>query len=173
LTFRIVTNRPISSAVSETVAAVVAGGPETPSTRALRRYIDPLGANALDFLGRLEFDDREPGVQEQVDLLSAQGRSYLVRQSSDLMLRLKEIVADRATSEAHAPIRRSDVLVALKVDEDDLLPRPSDFPAGDLIDRPAYREIRDQITAERGPFVVHASGGVGKSSFTAWLNASG
>ncbi|MCJ1675751.1 hypothetical protein MT355_20985 [Rathayibacter sp. VKM Ac-2929] len=173
LTFRIVTNRPISSAVFETVAAVVAGGPETQSTRALRRYIVPLGDHALDFLGRLEFDDREPGVQEQVDLLSAQGRSYLVSQSSDLMLRLKEVVANRAASEAHEPIRRSDVLVALKIDEDDLLPRPSDFPADDLIDRPVYRDLRERIAAERGPFVVHAPGGVGKSSFTAWLNASG
>jgi hypothetical protein len=173
MTFRIVTNRPIAASVTASVTAVRLGGRETASTRALRRYLEPLGTDSLPFLERLEFDDTEPGVLEQVDLLSVDGGSYLVRQSSDLMLRLKEVVADRAATEGHPPIRRSDVLVALKVDENDLLPCPSDLAADGLIDRPAYIELRDRIVAEPGAYVVHASGGVGKSSFSAWLQARG
>jgi len=173
MSFRIVTNRPIAASVAATVNRVLSGGQDNPSTKALRRYIEPLRGDANIFLQQLEFDDTEVGVLEQVELLARDSGSYLVAASSDLMLRLKEVVADRASTEGHPPIRRADVLVALKVDEDDLLPAPSALEPGVLIDRVAYGVLRDRIVESAGPFVVHAAGGVGKSSFSAWLQSSG
>ncbi|GAA1815372.1 hypothetical protein [Agromyces neolithicus] len=173
MAFRIVTNRPIAASVAGTVQRLVSGGSDNPSTRALRRYIKPLGTNANAFLERLEFDDTEVGVLEQVDLLSLESSSFLVAASSDLMLRLKEVVADRASTEGHPPIRRADVLIALRVDENDLLPAPTVLDATGLIDRVAYEKLRDRIVETPGSYVVHAAGGVGKSSFSAWLHARG
>ncbi|MEW2009552.1 hypothetical protein AB0300_08795 [Microbacterium sp. NPDC078814] len=173
MTFRIVTNRPISASVSESVRAFLSGASENRSTRALRRYTSVLGPNAHAFLARLELDDAEVGALGQVDLLTRESGGFLVAASSDLMLRLKEVVADRASSEKHAPIRRSDVLVALRVDESELLPAPSALESVPLIDRAEYFRLRNRILESAGPYVVHAAGGVGKSSFSSWLGGQG
>lgn len=170
--FRIVTNRPIASSARDAVQRVAASEPANPSSRALQTYVAHLGAKASAFLERLEFDDTEVGVLEQVDALERDSGSYLVAANSDLMLRLKEVVADRASTDAHPPIRRADVLLALKVDEGDLLPVPSAFDSKGLIKRAAYKELRERIIDAPGATIVHAAGGVGKSSFSAWLAAS-
>lgn len=173
MSFRIVTNRPIAASVEEARRGFLAGTAESRSIKTLRQYVGVLGENADAFLECLEFDDAEVGAVEQVDLLTRESGGFLVASSSDLMLRLKEVVADRASSKVHAPIRRADVLVALRVDETELLPAPNTLESVPLIDRAAYMQLRDRILQSPGPYVVHAAGGVGKSSFSSWLMTQG
>lgn len=170
VSFRFVTNRHISDSARDAIARIVEGRPDNSSSRALRGYLFSLGDETITFLRRLELDDSEVSAMQQVDALNRESSTYLVTASNDLMLRLKELVANRAADINRQPIRRADVLLTLQIEEADLLPAPTYIEAQEaLIDREVYEELRTQIISNTGKCIVHAAGGVGKSSFTSWL----
>ena len=173
--FVFLTNRPMDGAVLEALADI-ASGSTVPRHREidelLKRYAASAGSNAQSFFAAFSVEAGEPDLWEQRNLLSQDLSAYLSQPDTEAALQLKELVVRRATDEGskNRSIRLYDVLRALHVTEVDLLPAPS------LISEPKQVLPRAQqadilaalLTAQR-PVVIHADGGVGKSTLSAYL----
>ncbi|MCZ8441857.1 AVAST type 3 anti-phage nuclease/ATPase Avs3a [Achromobacter xylosoxidans] len=173
--FVFLTNRPMDGAVLEALADI-ASGSTVPRHREidelLKRYAASAGSNAQSFFAAFSVEAGEPDLWEQRNLLSQDLSAYLSQPDTEAALQLKELVVRRATDEGrkNRSVRLYDVLRALHVTEVDLLPAPS------LISEPKQMLPRAQqadilaalLTAQR-PVVIHADGGVGKSTLSAYL----
>lgn len=173
--FVFLTNRPMDGAVLEALAEIAAGA-TAPRHREidelLKRYAASAGSNVRSFFSAFSVEAGEPDLWEQRNLLSQDLSAYLSEPDTEAALQLKELVTRRATDEGakDRSVRLYDVLRALRVTEIDLLPAPS------LISDPKQVLPRAQqvdilatlLTAQR-PVVIHADGGVGKSTLSAHL----
>lgn len=173
--FVFLTNRPMDGAVLEALADIAAGS-TAPRHREidelLKRYAASAGSNAQSFFAAFMVEVGEPDLWEQRNLLSQDLSAYLSEPDTEAALQLKELVTRRATDDGakDRSVRLYDVLRALRVTEVDLLPAPS------LISEPTQGIPRAQqpyiletlLTAQR-PVVIHADGGVGKSTLSAHL----
>lgn len=173
--FIFLTNRPMDGAVLEALADIAAGS-KAPRHREidnlLKRYAASAGSNLQSFFAAFSVEAGEPDLWEQRNLLSQDVSAYLSEPDTEAALQLKELVTRRATNEGakDRSVRLYDVLRALQVTEIDLLPAPS------LISEPKQVLPRAQqadilatlLTAQR-PVVIHADGGVGKSTLSAYL----
>jgi len=165
----------MDGAVLEALADI-ASGSTVPRHREidelLKRYAASAGSNAQSFFAAFSVEAGEPDLWEQRNLLSQDLSAYLSQPDTEAALQLKELVIRRATDEGskNRSVRLYDVLRALHVTEVDLLPAPS------LISEPKQVLPRAQqadilaalLTAQR-PVVIHADGGVGKSTLSAYL----
>ena len=173
--FVFLTNRPMDKAVLEALADIAAGS-TAPRNREidelLKRYAASAGSNVQRFFSAFSVEAGEPDLWEQRNLLSQDLSAYLSEPDTEAAIQLKELVTRRATDEGakDRSVRLYDVLRALRVTEIDLLPAPS------LISEPKQVLPRAQqadilatlLTAQR-PVVIHADGGVGKSTLSAHL----
>lgn len=173
--FIFLTNRLMDGAVLEALADIAAGA-TAPRHREidelLKRYATSAGSNVQSFFAAFSIEAGEPDLWEQRNLLSQDLSAYLSEPDTEAALQLKELVTRRATDEGaqDRSVRLYDVLRALRVTEIDLLPAPS------LISEPKQVLPRAQqadilatlLTAQR-PVVIHADGGVGKSTLSAHL----
>ena len=173
--FIFLTNRPMDGTVLEALADIAAGS-TAPRHREidelLRRYAASAGSNVQSFFAAFSVEAGEPDLWEQRNLLSLDLSAYLSEPDTEASLQLKELITRRATDEGakDRSVRLYDVLRALRVTEVDLLPAPS------LISEPKQVLPRAQqadilatlLTAQR-PVVIHADGGVGKSTLSAHL----
>jgi hypothetical protein len=173
--FIFLTNRPMDGAVLEALADIAAGS-TAPRHREidklLKRYAASADSDVQSFFAAFSVEAGEPDLWEQRNLLSQDLRAYLSEPDTEAALQLKELVTRRATDEGATDrsVRLYDVLRALRVTEIDLLPAPS------LISEPKQVLPRSQqadilatlLTAQR-PVVIHADGGVGKSTLSAHL----
>ncbi len=173
--FVFLTNRPIAADVLEALADLAAGAAELRHPTVdilLKRYAVSAGSSVQNFFAAFSVEVGEPDLWEQRNLLSQDLGAYLSESDSEAALQLKELVTRRATDEGakDRSIRLYDVLQALRVSENDLLPAPS------LISEPKHVLPRAQqpailatlLSAQR-PVVIHADGGVGKSTLSAHL----
>jgi len=173
--FVFLTNRPMDGVVLEALAEIAAGS-AAPRHREidklLKRYAVSAGSDAQSFFAAFSVEAGEPDLWEQRNLLSQDLSAYLSEPDTEAALQLKELVTRRATDEGakDRSVRLYDVLRALRVTEIDLVPAPS------LISEPKQVFPRTQqadilatlLTAQR-PVVIHADGGVGKSTLSAHL----
>jgi hypothetical protein len=173
--FVFLTNRPVADDVLEALADL-AEGSTTPRHRRidslLKKYGASTGSALPHFFAAFSVEAGEPDLWEQRNLLSQDLSAYLSETDTEAALQLKELVTRRATDEGakDRSIRLYDVLQALRVSEKDLLPAPS------LISEPKHVLPRAQqaailatlLSAQR-PVVIHADGGVGKSTLSAHL----
>ncbi|WP_407364232.1 ATP-binding protein (plasmid) [Pseudomonas luteola] len=173
--FVFLTNRPMDGAVLEALADIAAGS-TAPRHREidelLKRYAASAGSNVQSFFAAFSVEAGEPDLWEQRNLLSQDLSAYMSEPDTEAALQLKELVTRRASDEGakDRSVRLYDVLRALRVTEIDLLPAPS------LISEPKQVLPRAQqadilatlLTAQR-PVVIHADGGVGKSTLSAHL----
>jgi hypothetical protein len=173
--FVFLTNRPVATDVLEALVDLAAGATE-PRHRAidrlLKRYAASAASSVQNFFAAFSVEAGEPDLWEQRNLLSQDLGAYLSEPDTEAALQLKELITRRATDEGakDRSIRLYDVLQALRVSEKDLLPAPS------LISEPKHVLPRAQqaailatlLSAQR-PVVIHADGGVGKSTLSAHL----
>lgn len=173
--FVFLTNRPMAEDVLEALADLAAGS-TAPRHRQidslLKRYGASAGSGLQSFFAAFSVEAGEPDLWEQRNLLSLDLSAYLSEPDSEAALQLKELVTRRATDEGakDRSVRLYDVLQALQVSKSDLLPAPS------MISEPKHMLVRVQqpdilaalLVAQR-PVVIHADGGVGKSSLSAHL----
>src|SRR3990167_3582861 len=186
--FVFLTNRPMADDVLEALTDLAAG-----STAPRHRQIDALlkryGASAdsalQNFFAAFSVEAGEPDLWEQRNLLSQDLSAYLSETDTEAALQLKELVTRRATDEGakDRSVRLYDVLQALRVSERDLLPAPSlisepkhmlprapphprSSPTTPKPNHPAAHPppTRPALLAAQPPVVIHADGGVGKSS---------
>ena len=169
LRFSFTSNRPIDTKVREALEDLDsrASAPRQRKVQdALLSYTELGAAQAQDFFQIFSADGCEPDLWAQRNLLVQDLSIYLAESDYDTPVQMKELVARKATSEfkGDPAIRRHDVLRALKVSEDDLLPGPCLIvaPAG-VMPREQEPEILLALFGAKHPVVLHADGGVGKS----------
>lgn len=174
--FCFLTNRPIEADVLEALADISAGT-AAPRHRAidrlLKRYAKPAGVNLQRFFEAFSVEAGEPDLWEQRNLLSRDLSAYLSGPDADAPLQLKELVTRKATDEGakDRSIRLYDVLRVLQVSEVDLLPAPSLIAEPkQALPRAQEAEILSTLLAAQHPMVIHADGGVGKSTLSARLS---
>lgn len=166
--FRFVSNRGIAPSVIETVEDLAAGA--APRHAAVAAQM--LKAAALsspdteDFFARVELDGSQPSFSGVEDFLALDTRRLIVGDDLDAALRLTALVGRKATSEfATDPgIRRGEVLLSLRVGEDELLPAKPDLERlTSVVPREQEADLHQQLLEASGPIVITAEGGVGKS----------
>ncbi len=166
--FSFTTNRPIDLKVAEALADLAKGcTPRHPALEGLLLgYANLKGPAANEFFSIFRAEGSAPGLWSQRNLLSQDLSVFLTEADSDAPVQLKELVARKATSESEKDpsIRRYDVLRALKISEEGLLPAECLITAPvRLLPREQETEIRQIIESSSQPVVLHADGGVGKS----------
>lgn len=173
--FSFLTNRPMDEDVLEALADI-AEGVKTPRHRAtdrlLKRYAKPAGSNVQHFFEAFSVEAGEPDLWEQRNLLSQDLNTYMSEPDADAPLQLKELVTRKATDEGakDRSIRLYDVLRVLQVTEVDLLPAPSLITEPkQVLPRAQQADILSALLAARRPVIIHADGGVGKSTLSARL----
>ena len=170
--FWFVTNRPISSDFKEAVDDIANSmAPRYPNEiRKLERFTGLQGDSLSSFCSLIRFEDCQDDYWEQRNILFQEISEYLPDADVDAPVQLKELVTRKALSDSkqNPIITKTDVLRALKTNEDRLHPAPSLIKS---IDNAVPREqeadlIRAIIQAENQPVIVHALAGVGKSVFS-------
>jgi hypothetical protein len=173
--FSFLTNRPIDEDVVEALADIAANVdvPRHPDIdRLLKRYAKPAGDSVQRFFEAFSVEAGEPDLWEQRNLLSRDLSAYMSESDTDAPLQLKELVTRKAADEGEKDrsIRLYDVLRALKVTEVELLPAPSLIAEPkQTLPRAQEASILSALLAAKHPVVIHADGGVGKSTLSARL----
>lgn len=165
-----VSNRPVPLNIIETIHDAGAGlaARHAEVLKKLETYTSLAGESLSTFCKLLRFEAASD-LWEQRNLLTQYFSGYLADCDIDGPAQLKELVTRKATSEfAENPsITKTDVLRALKTEEDRLYPAPSLItPPSNAIPREQEPELLREIVSTTGrPIIVHAEGGVGKSIF--------
>jgi hypothetical protein len=169
LGFWFVTNRPIAARVLSAVKDLASEYPSRKhsSTRAtLAGYTDLQRDEASAFWKALHLVGGQGGREEQQLQLGLDVGSYLAGPDVSAPLQLKELVVQRLLPQsAYDPvIRRTDVLHALGVSPDDLLPAPNRIGIdAEAIPREQEMAIGCEIATSTQPVIIEAPSGVGKS----------
>lgn len=174
-TYVLTTNRAAKPEVHHALEAIRrdARGPERKVADAIRylsRLVAPIVGEdqVADFFRLFAIEDTEDGLIDQRDQLKRQVIGFLPGAPADDYVLLKEMIGVRATSEYSARpfVTRHDVLAALKVTEDQLLPAPNLFSSPEhVIETQQFKALAEFVTRYEGPSAViaHATGGVGKN----------
>jgi hypothetical protein len=175
--FEFTTNRPIDARVEEALEDLASGqGSRHPDLNmSFLGYTTLDEDDAVRFFRLFSAEGGERDLWAQRNLLGQDVGEYLPEADYDAPVQLKELVTRKATTEFEADpaIRRHDVLRALKVTEEQLLPAPRLIPdAATSLPREQEQEILDAILTAECPVVIHADGGVGKSVLAARLAVS-
>jgi hypothetical protein len=165
VTFSLVTNRPISADLSESVADLAAGAPprHRRTAQALARYAK--GAPPT-FWRAVSLRGDEGRRQLQQEGLQIDVASYLPGPDVHAPLQLKELVVRRALPDAAQDpvVRRMDVFRALGVSPDELFPAPNRITLDtEAVPRQQEVAIARQIAAASQAIIVEAPSGQGKS----------
>lgn len=176
--FVFLTNRPMDGVVLEALADIATGS-AAPRHREidelLKRYAASVGSNVQSFFSVFSVEAGEPDLWEQRNLLSQDLSAYLSEPDTEAALQLKELVTRRATDEGakDRSVRLYDVLRAMRVTEIDLLPAPSLISEPkQVLPRAQQADILATLLTTQRPVVIHADGGVGKSTLSAHLSRS-
>lgn len=176
--FVFLTNRPMAEDVLEALADLAAGS-TAPRHRQidslLKRYGASAGSSLQSFFAAFSVEAGEPDLWEQRNLLSRDLSAYLSEPDSEAARQLKELITRRATDEGakDRSVRLYDVLQALQVSKSDLLPAPSMISEPKhMLPRVQQPDILAALLVAQRPVVIHADGGVGKSSLSAYLARS-
>jgi len=168
--YQFVSNRPVSESVRLALSELAGLAPLSTKAKLTRekfvKWADLTGRDLAGFFQRFDVDTSAPALRELASAVARDLGEVLPGPNSDATLRIKEMVVERATTLNRDPIYRGDLLVALKASEEDLFPAPTLISAmSDPVIRESWTEIVDAIRKVPSPHIVHASGGVGKTTF--------
>ncbi|QYJ75319.1 hypothetical protein [Shewanella sp. FJAT-52076] len=175
--FEFTTNRPIDKKVVDALVDLKSDGKACTDTvhKTLLRYSGLNSSQASVFFKLFNVVGSEHGLWEQQNLLVQDLSAYLVDADYDTPVQLKDLVTRKATTEFefNPSIRRHDVLRALKVSENVLLPAPCLISTPpDTIPREQENSITQKLLQSNVPLIIHADGGVGKSIIAARIARS-
>ena len=175
--FGFVTNRPISPTIAQAVEDAAHGaGPRHPAElEKLERITGLAGAELLAFCSLLRLEGGQDDSWDQRNILFQETSNYFPGPDVDAPTQLKDLVTRKGLPEfeRNPLIEKTDVLRALKTDENSLYPAPCLItPPGHVISREQDADLVQEIVrAEGRPVVVHALAGVGKSVFATRIQA--
>ncbi len=175
--FKFTTNRPIDVRLKEALEDLASGSASRHPdiSQMVVGYSGLSGEMVAQFFRLFVAVGGEDDLWEQRNLLHQNLLEYLPDADHDAPVQLKELVTRKATTEFESDpaIRKHDVLRALKTTEHCLQPAPCLIPdPSGTLPREQEQEIRQTVIAAKGPIVIHADGGVGKSVLAARLSAS-
>ncbi|WAH55919.1 NACHT domain-containing protein [Pseudomonas silvicola] len=175
--FTFTTNRPIDIKVIESLEDLRSSAQSRhPTVQAtLLRYTELSEEAAERFFQLFSVEGGEPDLWAQRNLLSSDVSQFLAGADYESPLQLKELVSRKATSEfaSDPSIRRLDVLRALGVTEPELSPAPCLIqPPAICMTREQEAEVLASVLNATTPVVLHADGGVGKSTLASRLAAA-
>lgn len=167
-TFQFITNRSISTKITDTVEDLSKGSKPRYKdiARKIRIACNLSESELSDFCQILKLEGNHPCYLQQRLHLQRETYSYLPGPDTEAPKSLFDMVSLKATSinQSDPCVRKMDVLEALNVSPKDLQ------PAANLIEIPESVLVREQgteiatlIESTNLPVIVHASGGVGKS----------
>ncbi|WP_369743042.1 hypothetical protein AB8S08_00565 [Pseudidiomarina sp. PP-1MA] len=176
LSFAFVTNAKFSDDLWEAIACVLSSS--QPKTKSAKKQLEYLNAwcNEENIEARALF----PLIEFRASTQDLPAHNRALRRlisdwsvgSSGLAAKrlhsLVELVRERAQIEGqnNNSIRREDVLDALECDEEQLFPADTRFvDVGDVIERVALNNIKNEIKINNLPIFLYADGGVGKTVF--------
>lgn len=182
LSFGFVTNAEFSGDLWDAIACLKSG--RTPESNSAEKQLEYLKTWCKE--EKVEAEDIFPLIEFRAATndLPAQNRSLRrtisdwsadsTGQAAKRLFALVELVREKAQIEGQGKnsIRREDVLDALECDEDQLFPADTRFvDVGDVVERGALQDVKDEIKASNLPVFLHADGGVGKTVFIQSLAA--
>lgn len=182
LSFGFVTNAEFSGDLWDAIACLKSG--PTPESNSAEKQLEYLKTWCKE--EKVEAEDIFPLIEFRAATndLPAQNRSLRrtisdwsadsAGQAAKRLFALVELVREKAQIEGQGKnsIRREDVLDALECDEDQLFPADTRFvDVGDVVERGALQDVKDEIKASNLPVFLHADGGVGKTVFIQSLAA--
>lgn len=182
LSFGFVTNAEFSGDLWDAIACLKSG--RTPESNSAEKQLEYLKTWCKE--EKVEAEDLFPLIEFRAATndLPAQNRSLRrtisdwsadsTGQAAKRLFALVELVREKAQIEGQGKnsIRREDVLDALECDEDQLFPADTRFvDVGDVVERGALQDVKDEIKAGNLPVFLHADGGVGKTVFIQSLAA--
>ncbi|MGH2308074.1 hypothetical protein ACRCD8_09900 [Aliarcobacter sp. ERUVET-8] len=137
-----------------------------------KRFYEDSGLQKVEFHAFLlifDFLDIEDSRYCQQQKYNHEINNFIPSFDMDVSIKLKELINSRAMPEYENDpvIRKETVFLAFGITKlEDILPAQSSFNIlGNYIHRAQEREIAKCILESEYPVVIHASGGVGKSSF--------
>ena len=169
--FEFVTNRPIAASL-EAGLEDLRKRKSTARARAAAKAMGLVTTQAEAFAKLFSLTGRTENFLQQRSLLHDDVSGYLPEADRDAPLQMKNLVAERATTEFEdrPEITRFDVLKALGADSRDLYPAPSliELPLA-IVAREQLGGLVDRIVAADGLSVISADAGVGKSVLSTQL----
>jgi len=175
--FEFTTNRPIDSKVQAALEDLASGAVARHSDQ-YQLLVDYSGfshVEAPEFFSLFSAQGLENGLWVQRNLLIENISAYLPDADYDAPIQLKELVTRKATTEfeSNPSILRHDVLQVLRTSEELLQPAPCFIPdTAHTVPREQEQEILHALCSAKHPLVIHADGGVGKSTVAARLAAA-
>ncbi|WP_417794659.1 NACHT domain-containing protein [Terasakiella pusilla] len=176
LSFGFVTNAKFSRDLWNAIECLKSGGvPKTQSGKSQLRYLEAWCKEE-----KIEAREIFPFIEFRAATsdLPAQNRSLrrtvsdwsagATGQAAKRLYALVELVREKAQIEGQGnnSITREDVLDALECDEDQLFPADTRFvDVGEVVERSALHDVKDEIEASSIPLFLYADGGVGKTVF--------
>ena len=182
LSFGFVTNAEFSGELWDAIACLKSG--HTPESKSAKKQVEYLKTWCKE--EKVEAEDIFPLIEFRAATndLPSQNRSLRrtisdwsansTGQAAKRLFALVELVREKAQIEGQGKnsIRREDVLDALECDEDQLFPADTRFlVVGNVVERSALQDVKDEIKTSNLPVFLHADGGVGKTVFIQSLAA--
>lgn len=177
LEFSFFTNRPIHARFSQTVKDTALGKQisDKANYSKLKTYTDLDGRELSNFCQLLKLEGEQDNLWGQTQSLVQDLSHYLPDSDTYAPTALIALITKKALSESanNPSITKTDVLRALKTNEDSLFPASCRIQSiNHLIPRAQESELFQQIIqAECRPVIVHADGGVGKSAFATQIHS--
>jgi len=176
ISFGIITNRKVDNSVKDQVVYLAMGeGVESGFLHLLEKYTGLKGRDLAEFCSLLDFDDAEgdynvQNVQLRIELSQLVAGSVTGPQVDALA----NMVQDKVLPHSDHLVNREEVLKRFGLTNGrELFPAPPLWEKLDkVIEREQYSSIIRSIGESRGPVVVHAAGGVGKTVFCRHLKDS-
>lgn len=174
--FVFATNRIISQDVLEAIedAARTQRPRNKQAFEGLEKYTGLSHQDLASFCTLFRLESEHEGFLVQRSALATDMRVYLADTDQEALLRLKDLVTRKATSEysSNPTITKLDVLRVLDVAPEELFPAVNKIEIpNDIVPREQERELCLAIAEAIGqPVIVHADGGVGKSVFAMRIN---
>lgn len=175
LEFELVTNRPIYPDLEDAVQRIAHGksltGEAKKQADQFTKACGFKGKELKDFAERLSFSGLSGSLSVSKRRLSraladwSGGHDPMSRAYLEGM---KQLLRDKAGSEGERNniIKLVDILDQLEVNEEDLFPCPESFPEiGEIVKREQLSSVIELIDKASKPFLIHATGGVGKTVF--------
>ncbi len=176
LSFAFVTNAKFSDDLWDAIACLKSDSkPKTNSAKAQLKYLKNWckeeEVEARDIFPFIEFRAAThdlPAQSRSLRRTISDWSADSTGQAAKRLFALVELIREKAQIEGQGnnSIRREDVLDALECDEDQLFPADTRFvDVGEVVERTALNDVKNEIEASNLPVFLYADGGVGKTVF--------
>lgn len=171
--FIILTNRLISEDFKNNVADIASGNTVGKVfQQTISKYTGLQGKELQTFCSLVEFQRVAENYFDQKSELRKEIAQLIAGSVDNAQVdTVIAMVADKVLPDARHKIVKEDILQRFGFDNElQLFPAPSIWEKDtEILVREQYRSIKKTILEQNGPFIIHASGGVGKSVLCRWL----